>query len=116
MKKLSVVIAAVVVLVFVGLVGYRAHVVGGLQRQVTDVLLDPGSAQFRAVRFSSDWTVAGGVMCGEVNTRNPFGGYIGYQKFVVLGSREPVLGDEELVGAMCGALDGPQPWWYLRGG
>lgn len=41
-------------------------------------LFDPGSATFREVRM--------GVLdvCGEVNAKNRFGGYVGYRTFWVL--------------------------------
>ncbi len=46
-------------------------------------LKDPGSAQFRNVFFSrADGTP---VVCGEVNSKNSFGAYGGYQRFVASG-------------------------------
>jgi len=41
-------------------------------------LRDPGSAQFRGLRLKDPNTV-----CGEVNAKNGFGGYSGWQAFVV---------------------------------
>lgn len=41
-------------------------------------LRDPGSAQFRGLRLKDSNTV-----CGEVNAKNGFGGYSGWQSFVV---------------------------------
>ncbi len=45
-----------------------------------DKLKDPYSAQFKNVRFSNG---SGGVwvVCGEVNSKNSYGGYAGYTKF-----------------------------------
>jgi hypothetical protein len=55
---------------------------------VRESLLDPQSALFRnvvAVKFhASDGTTAL-LFCGEVNGRNRFGGYSGYQPFMSLG-------------------------------
>ena len=54
------------------------------QMAVQAQLRDPGSAQFRdviVVRQDSSTAV-----CGEVNAKNGFGGYIGYTSFVAIGS------------------------------
>lgn len=50
-------------------------------------LKDPASAQFRDVFFHRG---ADGVpvTCGHVNSKNGFGGYIGYQRFVSAGKPE----------------------------
>ena len=50
-------------------------------------LKDPDSAQFRGIRFHQG---KDGVpmACGEVNSKNSFGGYGGFQKFVSAGSVE----------------------------
>lgn len=55
------------------------------QSQVTSELIDPNSAQFR------DMNDFGNYVCGEVNARNSFGGYTGFQPFYV-------KGDEVLLG------------------
>jgi len=49
-------------------------------------LKDPKSAEFRNVYFSK----SGGVpmTCGEVNSKNGFGGFVGFQKFVSAGNPE----------------------------
>lgn len=43
---------------------------------VIATLKDPSSAQFRNV------VLKGGAVCGEVNAKNAFGGYVGFQHFV----------------------------------
>lgn len=50
-------------------------------------LKDPDSAQFQNVRFHQG---KDGVpmTCGEVNSKNSFGGYSGFQKFVSAGRAE----------------------------
>lgn len=47
-------------------------------------LKDPGSASYRneEVRERSDGAV---IYCGEVNAKNTFGGYVGFQRFVISG-------------------------------
>lgn len=48
---------------------------------VLDALRDPVSAEFRSVRRS--WSPSGSAtFCGEVNARNGFGGYTGFQRFI----------------------------------
>ena len=43
-------------------------------------LNDPESAQFRNLELAGD------AVCGEVNAKNGFGGYVGFQPFYALGS------------------------------
>lgn len=44
-------------------------------------LKDPESAKFNGLYTAKD-----AYLCGEVNARNSFGGYVGYKRFVTLGS------------------------------
>lgn len=46
-------------------------------------LRDPSSADFRNVRFYSGGPVP--VVCGEVDSKNGFGGYTGFQRFIASG-------------------------------
>lgn len=46
-------------------------------------LRDPGSADFRNERFYSGG--AAPVVCGEVNSKNGFGGYSGFQRYIAAG-------------------------------
>lgn len=48
-------------------------------------LKDPDSAQFRNVRFYSGGPSP--VACGEVNAKNAFGGYGGFERFVASGTK-----------------------------
>lgn len=50
------------------------------QAQVASSLKDPGSAQFRNVEIKPYGY--GKVVCGEVNAKNSYGGYVGFAKFV----------------------------------
>ena len=47
------------------------------KRFVANRMKDPGSVQFRSVRSYS-----GGVVCGESNAKNEYGGYTGFKPFV----------------------------------
>ncbi|MBX3429710.1 MAG: hypothetical protein KF779_09020 [Hyphomonadaceae bacterium] len=44
---------------------------------------DPAAAQFRNVRM-----IENGNVCGEVNGKNRFGGYVGFRPFVYWADRE----------------------------
>jgi hypothetical protein len=50
-------------------------------------LKDPASAQFSNVR------AVGGVLCGNVNARNSFGGYTGARAFIVSGASVMIDGE-----------------------
>ena len=50
------------------------------RRAVAETLKDAPSARFRLVRKGNDRDRV--RVCGEVNSKNGFGGYTGFQKFV----------------------------------
>ena len=56
----------------------QADALSQAQELVTAKLKDPGSAQFRNVKQLRE-----GVVCGEVNSKNTYGGYAGFSRFVV---------------------------------
>lgn len=74
-------------------------------------LKDPGSAQFRNVRVAQFGP--GKVVCGEINGKNSYGGYVGFRSFAAspigatiqsTGNRYPEI-DEAAnsgIGAACG--------------
>ena len=58
-------------------------------------LKDPGSAEFQNVYFhrgSEDIPVT----CDEVNSKNSFGGYRGFQKFISTGKSDMTFLEEEI--------------------
>lgn len=59
-------------------------------------LKDPSSANFRNVFFNNNGTP---VSCGEVNSKNSFGAYSGYQSYIYAGSVLTVL-EEEVSGGI----------------
>lgn len=63
---------------------------------VQSKLKDPSSAQFRNVFFNKYVTPNGPVpmVCGEVNSKNSFGGYRGFQRFVASGGGEHAAFEE----------------------
>lgn len=58
------------------------------RQPVQSLMRDPASAQFRNERI-----VSGGVLCGEVNSKNAMGGYVGYKKFISMGPSANYLED-----------------------
>lgn len=54
------------------------------EEQIKTILKDPESADFKDVHFYSGGGVP--VACGEVNAKNGFGGFTGFERFVAAGS------------------------------
>lgn len=74
------------------------------EKAVTGKLRDPSSAQFRNARIVDDQ-----VICGEVNAKNAFGGYVGFEPYAVTrgerGDQTVYLaaeGDRQRVNILCG--------------
>jgi len=62
------------------------------KQAVKGLLKDSGSAKFRGieyVRFKS-----GGFICGEVNSKNSFGGFSGWQHFISAGTQTAYLEEQ----------------------
>lgn len=60
---------------------------------VLSILKDPGSAHFQNIKISkgtynSDKTKTAYQICGQVNSKNGFGGYVGFKGFVVANNIE----------------------------
>lgn len=68
------------------------------QESVREQLKDAGSAEFRNVAIR-DYKGAPFV-CGEVNAKNGFGGYSGYQQFIFAGSMGTLLSEHMKPGEM----------------
>ena len=51
---------------------------------------DPTSAQFRNMMV-----FASGAVCGEVNAKNGFGGYVGFDPFIVTSAERVYVASEE---------------------
>lgn len=49
------------------------------EKYVKEKILEPSQAQFR-----NQFIGKGGAPCGEVNTKDAFGGYIGYQRYIAV--------------------------------
>lgn len=62
------------------------------QEAIQRRLKDPDSAEFRNVEFYSGGSVP--VACGEVNAKNGFGGYTGFERFIASGTKLAILASD----------------------
>ncbi|WP_299440255.1 hypothetical protein [uncultured Rhodospira sp.] len=74
---------------FLMLSGDEDDMIAGAKTAVRQKLRDPDSAQFRNIRIVEH--TAGKLVCGEVNARNVFGGYVGFQLFASSGQSARIL-------------------------
>jgi hypothetical protein len=58
----------------------ESEALSAAQESLKQSLKDPSSAQFRNVRLVTFGS--GKVICGEVNAKNSYGGYVGFKRFV----------------------------------
>ena len=64
----------------------------GYDTYVSRILKDPDSAEFRDKHRGK--LVYGQIaMCGEVNAKNAFGGYVGYRRFIAFGDGTAEIDD-----------------------
>lgn len=75
-------------------VGKQNAWIAASQITIKGRLKDPGSAEFRNVHFYSGGKTV--VACGEVNAKNSFGGYSGYERFVAAGPTELIFLESDL--------------------
>lgn len=57
-------------------------VISNAKASITKSLKDPDSANFRNV-----FTIDGINVCGEINSKNSYGGYVGFTRFVVIAEK-----------------------------
>jgi hypothetical protein len=118
MKKLFVIVGVCVALIAV-LAGWRGYLVHTLRAPVLAQLNDPDSAQFRNLKYVGNWTVKGGLLCGQVNAKNAMGGYVGYSWFES-GIKSASIEDVEIKSVFDkSGLDRCDygeslKWWWLR--
>ena len=60
--------------------GTEAQAMEKAKESIAKSLKDPGSAQFRDVSIKTFG--ANKIVCGEVNGKNSYGGYVGFKRFV----------------------------------
>lgn len=59
------------------------------EKYVKEKVLEPGAAQFR-----NQFIGKGGAPCGEVNAKDAFGAYIGYQRYIAVARELTLLAHE----------------------
>ena len=69
--------------------GTDAFKEGKAKRAVTELLIDPSSAEFRNV------SVRENAVCGELNAKNKMGAFVGFSRFVVDTNIDRALLEEE---------------------
>jgi hypothetical protein len=61
---------------------YDVVVIAHAKETVSNEMKDPNSTQFKDIKLSKYGPAD--VVCGAVNAKNGYGGYMGFQRFVVL--------------------------------
>ena len=104
-----------VVALLVGLViAYRTYLVHSLRANVLMQLNDPDSAQFRNEVYVGPWTMEKGVLCGQVNSKNRMGGYVGFKAFSATSKDALIMSEPDDLECDALANDENVPWWWLR--
>ena len=65
------------------------------EKAVLSRLKDPDSAEFKDVFFARAKDNVP-VVCGEVNSKNSFGGFVGFQSFISAGSSDTTFLQSEV--------------------
>jgi hypothetical protein len=113
-------LAALLLSAATGIGVYRWHLISTLRGAVLDQLVDPDSALFRNEEFRSDWTAKGSFLCGEVNSKNRMGGYVGYKEFRAFSSDFAMIYSWDRSQFHTSSSQDPcaavnvAPWWHLR--
>lgn len=81
---------------------FGAKTIVAAKRAVRASLKDPDSAQFKGVyaNYTEEFSV---VACGQVNSRNSFGGHTGFKRFVSNGKSAILDGRDNVADAWAGA-------------
>lgn len=96
MRKLTIAMTIAISLLAVSF-AYRYYLITELRKPVLAELSDPDSALFRNERIGGNWLVTGSILCGEVNSKNRMGGYIGYMPFTSWGKISADIGVDDLM-------------------
>lgn len=67
----------------------EARMIEMAQKEIAYQLIDPSSASFRNVRVSPNQV----AVCGEINAKNSYGGYVGYRPFIFTREKKGIYGD-----------------------
>lgn len=69
----------------------EAQQVAKLKEKIANTLRDPMSAQFRNLQV----TASKSALCGEINAKNAFGGYVGFRRFVASDDESAIEGERK---------------------
>lgn len=75
-------LAGITIISAVLLAGCESGDIKAAKEIVASELRDPESAQFRNISKTKKNEFGVVTVCGEVNGKNAYGGYVGYQRFV----------------------------------
>ena len=89
-KRTSVALACISLLV-----GCDSGFVRDAKVRVAAKLRDPESAQFREVREIKKSETREAAICGEVNAKNGYGGYVGFKKFYAAEDKVDIESDPQ---------------------
>jgi hypothetical protein len=90
--------ALLIIAVFVGKPYFQKQaVITTAQDAIKRHLVDPGSAEFKIEKVV--YSSISGTVCGEVNSKNRAGGYVGFRRFIwnVLEGKESIAVSEERI-------------------
>lgn len=85
----------------------EAAKVAEMKQLLIGSLKDPGSAQLTNLQVIEGR--AGTTLCGKINAKNSYGGYVGARPFVV--TERPLLPDD---GRRVFTLDHPNDWLFVK--
>lgn len=72
---------------------WDANITPPVESSVRQEMRDPGSAQFRNLRVLAGEREDQRLVCGEVNAKNGYGGYVGFKPFLVVVQRGANTGE-----------------------
>jgi hypothetical protein len=82
-------VAVVAVVMALGSANGPGGLIGAAEVNVKSMLTDPESAQFKDMKARTDIK----VVCGYVNAKNKFGGYVGFRRFYFKEGGQVVVDD-----------------------
>lgn len=84
----------------------EAEVIERAKTEMANVLKDPDSAQYRNITVGQKSKDKAKYVCGQVNSKNAMGGYVGYKDFVYVDGDTVFIANDntminEFVNAIC---------------
>lgn len=95
---------AVTVLLMLNIAACGDARIENAKKIASEAMRDPSSVQFRNIAFAE----SSGAVCGEINSKNGFGGYLGFRRFAVEGDRLWIQSDIDIPKEDVSALADPE--------